>query len=176
MYPMLHFVPRPATSHALLIAHGRRVSIGACDPIRWYDRITSSGTIVPEPFVQLTALGPRVSAAAAASAAGRVRRTIHLAFDTHLLNGTQTNVMYVLTSSLLLPSSNAVREEVFGFAFDATWDVLLRKTPIYEIPLPLLNSATHRIAVGSANGRRSLLVTGLLADVVYQIMPNATQR
>lgn len=135
------------------------------------------GTIVPEPFVQLTALGAPASASASAAGAGagRVRRTIHLAFDTHLLNGTQTNVMYVLTSSLLLPSSTAVREEVFGFTFDATWDVLLRKTPIYQIPLPVFNSATHRIAVGSVNGRRSLLVTGLLADVVYQIMPNATQ-
>jgi hypothetical protein len=79
--------------------------------------------------VQLTALGAPASASASAAGAGagRVRRTIHLAFDTHLLNGTQTNVMYVLTSSLLLPSSTAaVREGVFGFAFVATCDVLLR--------------------------------------------------
>ena len=131
------------------------------------------GTIVPEPFVQLTALGS--SASASVSAAGRVRRTIHLAFDTHLLNGTKTNVMYVLTSSLLLPGSDTVREEVFGFAFDAAWDLLLCKTPVYQIPLPVLNSATHRIAVGLVQGRRSLLVTGLLKDVVFQVIPNTTQ-
>ena len=50
-----------------------------------------AGTIVPEPFVHVKAL-------AAGAGAGDRFRTIHIAFDTQLLDGScQANMMYVLS-------------------------------------------------------------------------------
>ena len=110
-------------------------------------------TIVPEPFSHIS---------------GR-HRTIHLAFDDALLNGTAVNVMYVLTSSLLLQNTEPAEEEVVAFAFDSRWE-LVSDEPVWSVTLPVQHSATHRIAVlKPAGGPRSLVVSGMLADVLFQI-------
>ena len=78
---------------------------------------------------------------------------------------------YVLTSSLLLPGDDvAAKEEVIAFEFDSEWNKVLGP-PVFRAVLPVAHSAAHRIAVAVVGGKRSLLVTGLLADVMYQFMP-----
>jgi hypothetical protein len=126
-----------------------------------------AGAIVPEPFEQIGALGKR--------------RTIHLAFATRRLDGSDGNVMYVLTSSLLLERSTPATEEVIGFLFDKNWDALLQEEPVLQVTLPLQHTASHRIALADTsasevdhrNATRSIIVTGLLASVLFQILPES---
>ena len=75
--------------------------------------------------------------------------------------------MYVLTSSLLAPDGT---EAVIVQEFDEAWD-----RPIYgevghqQILLPTKHSAAHRITVAESTNPRSILVTGLLSNSLYQI-------
>lgn len=121
------------------------------------------GTVVPEPFDHP---GSGLSRS-------EKRRTIHLAFALADVDGTKVNMMYVLTSSLLLPGTDPAVEEVSAFAFDKSWDHMVGTGAVWRARLPVPHSASHRIAVvddrGGGTRTRSILVTGLLADVVYQI-------
>ena len=59
------------------------------------------------------------------------------------------------------------------FEWTADWGSLVGGEALWRAPLPVTHTAAHRIAVaalGGAAGRRSLLVTGLLKDRVFQIM------
>ena len=119
------------------------------------------GTVVPDPFEQIGALGRR--------------RTIHLAFATHRLDGSKGNVMYVLTSSLLLNVTSPATEEVVGFLFDDSWDQLVSSKPVLQVALPVQHTAAHRIALAepAAGASRSLIVTGLVANALFQIIARA---
>lgn len=82
---------------------------------------------------------------------------------------------------MLLDESEPATEEVIAFHFDSTWDRLVSSTPLFRVQLPVQHSATHRIAIVGANGRgrsvverKSVIVTGLLADTVFQIIPDST--
>ena len=56
-----------------------------------------------------------------------------------------------------------------AFAFDSGWE-LVSDEPVWSVTLPVQNSATHRIAVlKPPGGPRSLVVSGMLADVLFQI-------
>lgn len=122
------------------------------------------GTVVPEPFEQLASLGGK-------------RRTIHMVFATERLDGTKANMMYVLTSSLLLPKTTPATEEVVGYELDEEWNDVAAETggaPVLHVTLPVQHSAAHRIALAEparAGATRSLIVTGLSASVLFQILP-----
>ena len=96
-------------------------------------------------------------------------RTIHIAFSTKGGASGKANVMYVLTSSLLDPHGT---EAVIVQEFDKHWNEPITKggeVNYQKIVLPSTNSAAHRLAVAENIRPRSILVTGLLTNVVYQI-------
>ena len=124
------------------------------------------GSVEPEPFEQLKL---RIAALG-----GGKRRTIHLAFGTRRLDGTKANMMYVLTSSLLLPHTQPATEEVVAYEFDEAWDAPNSEEPAWAVTLPVQHSATHRIALAAPardGAARSLLVSGLVSSVLFQILP-----
>ena len=127
------------------------------------------GTVVPEPFEQLTHLG------------GGKRRTIHVAFATERLDGTKANMIYVLTSSLLIPKTTPAIEEVIGYELDDEWNDVAAETggaPVLHVTLPVQHSATHRIALAEpthAGAARSLIVTGLATSVLFQLLPGESK-
>ena len=76
-------------------------------------------------------------------------------------------MMYVLTSSLLKPSSS---EEVLAVQFTDDWSSLhpTGEVGFRRATLPGYNTGSHRIVVveGSQVSRRSIYVTGTLSDSV----------
>ena len=97
--------------------------------------------------------------------------TIHMAFSSHAGPRGDINAMYVLTSSLLSPQS---AEAVIVQEFDETWSGPRDgEVGHQEIILPTANSAAHRLTVAETTRPRSILVTGLLSNTLYQISGNS---
>ena len=59
-------------------------------------------------------------------------------------------MMYVLTSSLLIPKTTPAIEEVVGYELDDAWNEVAAETggaPVLHVTLPVQHSAAHRIAL-----------------------------
>jgi len=93
--------------------------------------------------------------------------TIHVAFSATGGPHRDTNVMYVLTSALLTPGSV---EAVIVQEMDEDWVLPVDGAVGHQkIVLTSVNSAAHRIAIAESTEPRSILVSGLLSNTLYQI-------
>lgn len=105
--------------------------------------------------------------APAAAGKAHARHVIHLAYSSRGGATGDANVLLALTSSLLHPD---VPEEVLVQELDADWATRRDGGSVGRraLPLPRANTAAHRIAVAEAHEPRSLFVTGLATQSVYQ--------
>jgi len=102
------------------------------------------------------------------SGPGDDRRIIHMAFSTKGGKSRSRNVLYALTSALLVPKAD---EAVMVQEFDANWTNPISDGEVgqNEIKLSTDHSAAHRIVVAENLKPRSILVTGLLTNSIEQI-------
>lgn len=97
------------------------------------------------------------------------RYVIHLAFSTNGGDEGGANVLYALTSSLLHAEA---AEEVLTFEFDEGWECGTGpsgRVGARSFRLPRDNTAAHRIVVAEAHTPRSILVTGLASQSLFQL-------
>ena len=96
------------------------------------------------------------------------RHVIHLAFSTQGGPKGDLNVLYALTSALLVPEAD---EAIIITQFDANWTAPVNDGVLghSEFQLGHDNAAAHRIVVAEGLNPRAVLVTGLLTNTLYQL-------
>lgn len=102
-------------------------------------------------------------------ARGAPRFVIHLAYSSRGGDRGDANVLYALTSSLVHPEAT---EEVLAFEFDSAWERGVERGRVgtrRAWRLPQRNTAAHRIIVADTHTPRSLFVTGLATQTVFQL-------